>query len=527
MDSTILATKLYIPPVSPDVVLRPRLVERLNESLCQGRSSGQMLTLISAPAGFGKTTLLSEWVAGCERPVAWLSLDEGDKDPARFLAYLIAALQKITANIGEEVVGALQSSQLPPMEWMLTNLINDIAAAPTDFILVLDDYHVIDSKPVDEILTFLLERLPPQLHLVMITREDPDLPLARLRARGQLNELRAADLRFSLAEAAGFLDQMMGLDLSAEDIAALETRTEGWIAGLKLAALALRAISGQKATASFITSFTGTHYFVMDYLIEEVLQQQTERVQTFLLQTAILDRLCGPLCDAVLLEPSTSGQKTLEYLERANLFIVPLDSERHWYRYHHLFADLLRQRLAQSRAPEAIAQFHIRAGEWLEKSGDPPEAFRHFITANDFGRAAGLAERSWQGMYESFQSAAWLGWVKQLPEEWIGSRPVLCVQIAWGMMNAHDVDASESRLRDAERCLKGPSSGIAIVEDEQFRSIRARIAFARAYNAQTRRDFLAAAKYAELANSLIPADNQFLSAQTTATLGATYLINGD
>jgi LuxR family transcriptional regulator, maltose regulon positive regulatory protein len=540
--SPILATKLYIPPSSPNMVLRPRLIERLNESLCQDQGFRQKLTLISAPAGFGKTTLLSEWISGCERPVAWLSLDEGDKDPIRFLIYLATALQKLSpktggANIGEEVLDALQSSQPPPIDLILTTLLNEIAAIPDNFILVLDDYHVIDSKQVDNILTFLLERLPPQMHLVITTREDPNLPLARLRARGQLTELRAADLRFSPAEAAEFFNQMMGLNLSAEDVNLLETRIEGWVAGLQLAALAMRAVPGHRDAASFIKSFTGTHHFVMDYLIEEVLQQQSERVQTFLLRTAILDRLCGPLCDAVLLDPSisgqetagqeTAGQKTLEYIERANLFIIPLDNERRWYRYHHLFADLLRQRLGQSQTPGEVGQYHIRASEWFEKNGDRVEAFRHLITARDFSKAAGLAERSWQRMYESFQTAAWLGWVKQLPEEWICSRPVLCTQIAWGFMDAHAVDASESRLQDAERCLEGPSDRMVVVDQEQFRSLRARIAFARAYNAQTRRDFLSAIKYAELADQLTPEENQFLRVQTSAILWATYLINGD
>ena len=306
---------LYIPPPRPKIVLRPRLIERMNE----GFPSGRKLTLISASAGFGKTTLVSEWLAGCERSVAWLSLDEGDNDPTRFLTYLVAALQTlalskvegIAANIGAGVLGALQSPQPPPTESILTALLNEIAAIPDNFVLVLDDYHVIDAKPVENALAFLLEHLPPQMHLVIATREDPHLPLARLRARGQLTELRAADLRFTPAEAAEFLNQMMGLNLSEEDIAALETRTEGWIAGLQLAAISMQ---GHQDATSFIQSFTGSHHFVLDYLLEEVLQQRSESIQTFLLRTSILDRLCGPLCDAVCsvgtarLDPSASGQ---------------------------------------------------------------------------------------------------------------------------------------------------------------------------------------------------------------------------
>ena len=393
MSAPILATKLYIPPPRPKVVLRPRLIERLNEGL----SASRKLTLISAPAGFGKTTLVSEWVAGCERPVAWLSLDEGDNDPTRFLTYLVAALQTIAANIGAGALAVLQSPQPPPIESILTALLNEITAIPDNFVLVLDDYHLIDSKPVDEALTFLLEHLPPQMHLVITTREDPHLPLARLRARGQLTELRAADLRFTPSEAAEFLNQMMGLNLSAEDVAALEARTEGWIAGLQLAALSMQ---GHQDATSFIQSFTGSHHFVLDYLVEEVLQQQSESIQTFLLRTSILDRLCGPLCDAVLgrLLP-LPGRKPWKYLERANLFIVPLDNERRWYRYHHLFGDLLRQRLGK---PKEFAEFHLRASQWHEENGDLGAAFHHAIAAGDFVRAAGLAEAAWQGMDGKF-----------------------------------------------------------------------------------------------------------------------------
>jgi LuxR family maltose regulon positive regulatory protein len=522
MVTAILTTKLYIPPPRPKYVPRTHLIERLNEGLLVGRTPG--VTLISAPAGFGKTTLISEWVAACNCQVAWLSLDKGDSDPTRFLTYFITALQMVAPHLGADVLGMLQAPQLPPIESILTALLNEITAIPDNFVLVLDDYHVIDSKPVDLALTFLLEHMPRQMHLVITTREDPNLPLARYRARGQLTELRAADLRFTAAEAAEFFNHVMGLSLSAEDIAILDTRTEGWIAGLQLAAI---SIQEHKNGTSFIKSFTGTHHFVMDYLIEEVLQQQSKSVQTFLLRTSILDRLCGPLCDALLQDSSTSGQETLEYLECANLFIFPMDNDRHWYRYHHLFADLLRQQLGQSQTPEEIAQYHICAGVWYEKNGDKAEAFRHLIAAKDFSRAAGLAETTWQTMYDSFQSAAWLGWVKQLPEEIICFRPVLCTQIAWGFMNAHEVDISESRLRDAERCLKGSSDGMVIVDKEQFHSLRARIAFARAYNAQTQRDFPSAIKYAELVFKLIPEENQFLRAQTTAILGATYLINGD
>jgi LuxR family maltose regulon positive regulatory protein len=516
----ILNTKLFIPRSRKNLVSRPRLVNRLNAG------QDKKLTLIAAPAGFGKTTLLSEWIPSSPRCVTWLSLDEGDNSPANFWMYFIAALQTISPEIGRSAQALLPSLQPNDIEGILTVLINEIIAFGDSFVHVFDDYHLIDSTQIDHELAYLIDHQPSNLHLVIATRENPDLPLARLRARDQLTELRASDLRFTLSEAAEFL-HAMSLNLSAKDIHALEDRTEGWVAGLQLAALALGAMPEHKDAASFIKSFTGTHHFVMDYLIDEVLQQQSEKVQQFLLRTAILDRLCGPLCDAILLDPSTPGQETLEYIERANLFIIPLDNERHWYRYHHLFADLLLQRLGQCQTPEEIAQYHISASEWFEKNGGQAEEFRHLIAAREYGRAAGLAERSWQRMYESFQSAVWLGWVKHLPEGLMCSRPVLCTQIAWAFMDAHEVDASESRLQDAERCLEGPSDDMVIVDKEQFRSLRARIAFARAYNGQTRRDFLSAIKYADLAYKLIPEENQGLRAQTTAILGASYLINGD
>jgi LuxR family maltose regulon positive regulatory protein len=511
MSTPILATKLYIPPPRPKVVFRPRLIDRLNESL-HGK-----LTLISAAAGFGKTTLVSEWGAGCERPVAWLSLDEGDNDPARFLTYLVAALQTIVASIGEGMLGLLQSPQPPPTESILTALLNEIASFPGNFILVLDDYHVLDAKAVDNALTFLLEHLPPQMHLVIATREDPHLPLARLRARGQLTELRAADLRFTPAEAAGFLNQVMGLNLSAENIAALETRTEGWIAGLQLAALSMQ---GHQDVTSFIKSFTGSHHFVLDYLLEEVLHQQSESVQTFLLRTSILDRLCGPLCDAVLLTPSASGQETIEYLERANLFIVPLDDERHWYRYHHLFGDLLRQRLG---TPKEFAEFNLRASQWHEENGDLGAAFHHAIAAGDFVRAAGLAEASWQGMNESFQSASWLGWVKKLPDKLIRTRPVLCTQIAQAFTDTGELEASEFRLQDAERCLDGSE----LANEAQLKPLPAMIALTRAYNAQVQGDPAATVKYAELALQLIPEDDFDRRARATTILEVIHWASGN
>lgn len=541
MSEPLLLTKFYIPPPRLNIVRRPGLIERLNVGLAKGCK----LTLISASAGFGKTTLISDWAAGLGCPAAWLSLDEGDSDPHRFLTYLIAALQTITPGIGKGASAVLQSPQPPPIETILTALINDIIPLSDSFILVLDDYHVIDSKLVDEALTFLVEHAPPQLHLVITTREDPHLPLARLRTRGQLTELRAADLRFTSAEAAEFLNRIMGLNLSGADIAALESRTEGWIAGLQLAALSMQ---GQQDTTSFIQAFTGSHHFVLDYLLEEVLQQQSESVQSFLLRTSILSRLCGPLCDAVCSAGTgaldtanagqgsagqqtagqeTAGQETLEYLERANLFIVPLDNERRWYRYHHLFGDILRQRLGQSLSPAEIAEHHIRASVWCEKNGDGAEAFQHAFAAGDFQRAAGLAESAYQSMDNRFQTAAWLGWVKKLPPDAVRYRPVLLTQMALSFMDAGEPEASESYLLDAERCLNESSSELVVIDKAQLKPLPALIAMARAYNAQVQGDLSTTVEYAELALQLLPEGDLFRRAQATITLEVTHWTRGD
>jgi len=542
MSTPTLATKLYIPPPRPKVVLRPLLIKRLNEGL-YGK-----LTLISAPAGFGKTTLVSQWVAGCERPVAWLSLDEGDNDPTRFLTYLVTALQSlalsevagIATNMGAGVLAMLQSPQPLPAEAILTSLLNEITTIPKDFVLVLDDYHVIEAQSVDKALVFLLDHLPPQMHLVITTREDPPLPLARLRVRSQLSELRVADLRFTLPEAADFLNQVMGLRLSAENIAALETRTEGWIAGLQLAALALQgmiSLPGHQDATGFINSFTGSHHFVMDYLVEEVLHQQSESVQAFLLRTSILDRLCGPLCEAVLLTPSASGQETLEYLERANLLVVPLDDRREWYRYHHLFADVLQARLIKEQ-PNQVADLHLRASVWYEQNNFGADAIRHALAAQDFQRAADLIEpiRSvMRGM--SFQSATWLGWVKALPDEFVRPRPVLIVDFAWELLFLGELEAAEARMRDADRLLE-PTGGINIpselpadrvggTNDEDLRSLRASLAIAWAFHAQALGDSVGTVKHARRALTLVSETNYLMHGLANSLLGLACLTNGD
>ncbi|HNA88921.1 MAG TPA: LuxR C-terminal-related transcriptional regulator [Anaerolineales bacterium] len=512
MPTPILATKLFIPPLRTNIVPRPHLTERMKEG------KFHKLTLISAPAGFGKTTLVSEWITGCGLPVAWLSLDEGDNDHKRFLAYLIAALRTITKNIGERASDLLDAAPFPDIESVLTSLLNEITATSDHFILVLDDYHLIESKQVDEAVSFLVEHLPPQIHLVIATREDPPLPLPRLRVRGQLTELRAADLRFTPTEAADFLNRVMGLNLSAENITALETRTEGWIAGLQLAALSMQ---GHQDTASFIKSFTGSHRFVLDYLIEEVFQQQPERVQAFLLHTSILERMCGSLCDAILRDSSVPAQETLEHLEHANLFIVPLDSERRWYRYHHLFGDLLRQRAGKNLSQAEIVELHIRASEWYEQNEVLLDAFHHALAAGDFDRAARLAETAWQGMERNFQTLAWLGWVKKLPDAVIGSRPWLCVHIGWAYSDVGELEPSETYLQKAERSLTD------MKDWEEFKSIPSTIALIRSGNAQIEGNLPETVRYAELCLQLAPEDSLLIHAQAAITLGFTQWAVGD
>jgi LuxR family maltose regulon positive regulatory protein len=541
MAAPILATKLYIPPARPKIVGRASLIVRLKEGL----QSPSGVTLISAPAGFGKTTLVSEWVMSCKRPAAWLSLDEGDNDPARFLTYLISAVQIISPNLGAQLLEVLQSPQPPPPEFILTTLLNEIITIPGSFILVLDDYHMIDSRVVDNALTFLLEHLPPQMHLVITTREDPDLPLARLRARGQLTELRASDLRFTFAEAAEFLNQVMGLKISEENITALETRTEGWIAGLQLAALSMQ---GQQDTASFIDSFTGSHHFVMDYLVEEVLQRQPDIVQKFLLYTSILDRLCGPLCDAVIgtLEDwSTSmssdqrfdilafrhSSEILEYLERTNLFIIPLDNERRWYRYHHLFADLLRQRLPHSIASTIadaegrIQELHIRASQWYEENGLQLEAFQHAAAANDIERAERLAQGKGIPLHFSGGATPILNWLESLPKTVLDARPSLWWRHASLLLINGQTAGVAEKLQAAESALADKLQGAE--PDEATRNLMGQIAAAKATLALTRYDIDTMLSQSRRALEYLDPKNLSTRASANWTLGYAYTLQGD
>lgn len=510
----LLATKLYIPSHPYRLVSRPRLIEQLNEGL------QRKLILVSAPAGFGKTTLLSEWLSNCQRPVAWLSLDNGDSDPARFLTYLVTAMQKIAPEIGEGVLGALQSPHLPPIASILAVLLNSISTISDDFVLVLDDYHLIDDPSIDQALTFLLEHLPSQMHLVIATREHPDLPLSRLRAKGHLAEVNAVDLRFSAAEASEFLNQVMELNLETEVVEALESRTEGWIAGLQLAALSMR---GQKDIARFIQSFTGSHHFVLDYLVEEVLHQQTEGVQIFLLRTSILDRLCGSLCDAILVRPNGSSQETLEYLERANLFIIPLDNERHWYRYHHIFAEFLRQRLSQSAGGSAdnVAELNRLASIWYENHELEVEAFQHAAAANDIERAERLIDGKRMKLHLRSVVVAILNWLGSLQSSVLDGRPSLWVKFATLALIAGQTTGVQERLQAAETALQ------IIEPDDRIRDLIGQIAAARATLALTQYQPEMMIFQAQRALEYLYTNNLPFRFTAVWTLASAYRLQGD
>jgi LuxR family maltose regulon positive regulatory protein len=505
--TSLLKTKLYAPPIRSGLVSRPRLIERLNAGLVHRRK----LTLISAPAGFGKTTLLSEWLAGCEQPAAWLSLDEEDDDLARFLAYLVGALQMIPdlneAGVGESALATLHASQPQPLpvEAILTTLINKITTISTAFILVLDDYHLIQAQPIHDALAFLLDHLPPSMHLALATRADPPLPVARLRGQGQLTELRQTDLRFTIEETTEFLNTRVGLSLSAEDIAALESRTEGWIVGLQLAALSLQ---DRADTHEFITAFTGEHHYVLEYLIEEVVRRQPEPVQRFLMQTSILDRLCGPLCNA--LTDESDGEAMLAHLRQRNLFILPLDDEHHWYRYHHLFTDLLGNLLRKKRSPEYIQGLHLRACEWYEENGLIPEAVNHALAAADFQQASELIERTAWGMLMRGEVRAVLRWLHALPDAEVRSRSELVILYAWGL-------ALTGQLDDADSCL-------ACVND---RYGQGEVAAVRGYIAHHRRKPVEAIEYCQKALRLLPKEQWFPRGVTAVILGTTHLRIGD
>ncbi|HEY7483525.1 MAG TPA: LuxR C-terminal-related transcriptional regulator [Streptosporangiaceae bacterium] len=448
----LLATKLHIPRQQPGFVTRPRLAEQLADGLTRG------VVLVCAPAGFGKTSLLADWARSGRRPVAWLSLDVGDNDPARFWRHVVAALDQRRPGLADQVAPLLDRSGPVSYEGLVTTLINHLAAQPVDgeTILILDDYHEVKAPPVHTSLEFLLAHRPPGLRLVLAGRADPPLALARLRARGQLVELRAAQLRFTAAEAAGLLRAAVGPDLPEDAVAALTARTEGWVAGLQLAGLSLR---GQADVGGFVASFSGSHRFVLDFLAEEVLDRQSPEVRTFLLETSVLDRLSGELCDAVT--GRNGAQAMLERVERANLFLVPLDEVRGWWRYHHLFADLLRARLRQQQ-PERVRELHHNAAAWCEVHGPSDDAVRHALAAGDPAWAARLVERHADELLTRSERATLARWLAALPAEVVEVRPRLLLAQALSALVGGRTEEVGGLLDGAERALAGT------VRDEPF-----------------------------------------------------------
>jgi len=544
----ILKTKLYIPPARPGRVMRERLIERLETGIRTSR-----LILISAPAGFGKTTLLSEWIqravpalgASQRTPfhAAWVSLDDGDNDPVRFWTYVLSALRTIPSlrdgDVGDSALSMLASPQPPPVEAVLTDLINELTETPASaeaaqerIVLVLDDLHAIENPQIMQGIAFLLDHVPPHLHVVIATRSVPALQLSRLRGRGQLSELGAVDLRFTPQETAALLNQAMGLGLPAQDVSALEARTEGWVVGLQMAGHALQGtVSAAGADAPqvsrFISAFAGSHRYVLDYLTDEVLLRESESVQAFLLRTSILKRLCGPLCNTVT--GRDDGQAMLEQLEAANLFVVPLDAQRRWYRYHHLFADLLSKRL-QSLHAELVPELHRRASAWYEADGTIEEAIAHAIAAADFERAARLVEQHAVQQMMSYRRESTLAeWLEALPEDLVRARPWLCVYLGWtrhwmGMRDQVEeaLQCAEEALTRAPRSESAPESAALATEP----LISGYIAAIRAHNALTREQIPRVLEMGHRAIERLP-EGDYMRCEAAVALGGAYWARGD
>ncbi|MCW2779629.1 MAG: ATP-dependent transcriptional regulator, MalT-like, LuxR family [Marmoricola sp.] len=531
MPAPLLETKLYLPRPRDGLVPRPRLSERLD------RGAAAKLLLVSAPAGFGKTTLLAEWLGGGPtapadgRSAGWLSLDRGDNDPVSFWTYLVTALRTVAPEVGASELALLASPQPPPIQLILTTLLNGLGATGSDIVLVLDDYHLIDAHEVHDAMAFLIDHLPPRLHLVIASRADPAVPLARLRARGELVEIRAAELRFTPDEAAAYLNGVMGLALTAQDVAALEERTEGWIAALQLAALSMQ---GRDDAAGFIAGFAGDDRYIVDYLAEEVLQRQSGPVRDFLLQTSVLGRLNGPLCDVVI--GAGGGKAMLEALDRGNLFLVPLDDRRQWYRYHHLFADVLRARLSEE-SPDLVQGLHRRASGWYAENNEWTEAIRHAMAAEDFERTADLVELAMPATRRDRQESTLRGWLELLPDELLQGRPVLSNGYAGALLATGEVEGVERHLRDAEHWLdrpgaehgapEPPETQMVVVDEEEFRRLPAGVAVHRAGLALMQGDPSATVAHAQRALGLLEDDDDLGRGAATALIGLASWASGD
>lgn len=511
MNSPLLLTKFYIPPVRSALVRRDRLIEQLNQDI------GSKLILICAPAGFGKTTLLNEWSRQATMPVGWLSLDEADNDPSRFWAYFVTALQQFHSKVGESTLVMLRSTEPTSFESCLIPLINDLTELEDDLALVLDDYHLIAARPIHDALTFLLEHLPPKLHMAIATRADPPLPIARLRVRAQLMEIRATELRFTVAEATAFVNQSMKLNLSQEQVQAIQARTEGWIAGLQLAVLSMR---DAEDISTSIASLKGSQRYILDYLVEEVLERQPKPLQSFLLCTSILEQMCGALCKAVVGEDfAVNGTKILEHLEHCNLFVVPLDSERQWYRYHHLFRELLYHRLNYAE-PERVSEYHRRAAQWYEQQGLVIEAIGHAIAAGDFIQAAGLIEREVQSTENPrFDAVMLLRWLEALPYKLVWTRPWLLLSYAWALYTSGQLEAAvvtgqkiECLLKQQQRNSQAADTKILWGLVTAFKGMQARQQGAMSESIAL----------LEQALQLLPQVNSWMRATIVLNLGVTY-----
>jgi len=542
----VLGTKLHVPSMRRRLVPRPRLTDRLRAE----PTAMPRLVLVSAPAGFGKTTLIAQWLAPRERGggegepagpaprVAWLSLDAGDSELRRFVTHLVAAIQAASPQAGAEALALLESDRGLPVEAVLVSLVNDLDGLAGPTVLALDDYHVIDAPDIHESVTFLLDHLPPQVTVAITTRADPPLPLARLRGRGELLELRAADLRFTTGEADTFLNHVMGLDLDPAHTAALEHRTEGWAAGLQLAALSARGHTGSGDTAGvagFVDAFTGSHRFVLDYLVEEVLSSQPGDVRGFLLGTSVLQQLTGALCDA--LTGRDDGREMLEMLERGNLFVIPLDDQRQWYRYHHLFADALRARLL-AQHPDRVPGLHQAASRWHAEHGLLADAVSHAIAGGDPGRAAGLVELALADLRKHRQDRTLREWLRALPDDIVRGRPLLAAFLAWVRLSEGDLDGAQAWLDDAERALQagrsadmpaipGSLADAARARHDELRTLPATIAAYRASVAQARGDIDGTVAHARRALELAGPDDHLARGAAAGFLGLAAWASGD
>jgi LuxR family maltose regulon positive regulatory protein len=527
----LLTTKLHVPPQRPNLVLRPRLMARLEEAL----RLGQRLTLVSAKAGSGKTTLVSAWLHQQKRAAAWLSLDANDSDPRRFVRYLVAALQQLDGPIGELTLSQVETPRLPRAEEAIGTLINDLASSASPLILVLDDYHLIQDEWIHQAVGFLAEYQPPGTHLVLVTRVDPPLPLARLRGRGQMSEIRDRDLRFTPEEAAQYLNDVMALDLPAEAISTLEGRTEGWIAGLQMAGISVQGRESSGVT-DFIEAFRGTNRFILDYLMEEVLEQQAPALQDFMVETSILERMCGPLCDAVrfgavespgdagspaVREKSAAGdsQAILAQLEESNLFVLPLDDERRWYRYHQLFADLLSSTLQERRSTEQIRELHRRAGRWYQGEGLLEEAMVHAMAGQDFERAASMIEGNIASMLSHSEAPTLLGWIEKLPPHIVRDRPWIDVYRANALALSGRLEQVDPLLEDVEARI-GPDT-------LQATELRGHIAAIRAYAANLRGDAARVIEMASLVDRYLAGGHPNAQGMVAYALADTYFAADD